>query len=91
MTIRKGIIRNEVDGGSGETVVSICTVIEKTEGNYTEHLFRRDSWEVIAGGNVVTFEYRNEFKVYHGNTIEEMMLDNGITGAYTWDTPLAEV
>lgn len=48
MLIKKGIIKNEVVYNESETLVNICTIIEKTEENYTEHLFRRDSKEVIV-------------------------------------------
>lgn len=91
MTIKKGVIRHRTDFGNESYIEQVATVIEKTQGEYSEILFCKDKDEYVENGVILSGGYgENVFTVYHGKTIEAIIAANGIYN-YEWTTPLAEV
>ena len=91
MIIKKGKVTKTEIASTGETITTKATIIEKTDGNYTEILGCRTSWEVTIDGTVLTSEYRECFDVYHGKTIPEILSSYGIYGDYVWYEPMEQV
>lgn len=91
MIIKKGKIEHSENYSDTIAVTTIATIIEKTEGNYVEILFCKDSKEMRDNGNLTQCEYNNSFTVYHGKTINQILSLNDISNGYTWTEPLTEI
>lgn len=91
MIIKKGILQQVTQYGETDVMTIVCTVVEKTSGNHTEILFRKDSRVLTSDGAVVIDERQQEFKVYVDYTLSNILNLNEVYGEYTWTTPLTEV
>lgn len=96
MIVRKGKVEKNYSWSDGTvenavTENTVATIIEKTEGNYVELLFRKDSYERAEYGTVVACETTEAFTVYHGKTIEQVLALNSMGSGYTWVEELTQV
>lgn len=88
--IKKGKVQQikQIDEGVVET--TIASVVEKTQGNYVEVLFRLDQFYLDLNGEIMNEVTNTKFDVYCDKTVAEVLTSEGITD-YTWIQPLAEV
>ena len=70
--------------------VTVGTVIEKTSGSYIEVLLCIESRELLIFDNVQSGEINDNFKVYAGKTVNEVLSMNGVSNP-TWTEELAQI
>lgn len=90
MTIEMGIAVKTIDDGERFVETTTVTIVRKTQGNYVEILANK-SYEVADNGETTVVENTNDFAVFVGKTVEQVLSINGIYGNYTWTAPMAEV
>lgn len=92
MTIKIGVVeQNRIDSEEYNIVTkSRATVIEKTQGSYTEYLICRHRHSQLEGDNYISDVVENCYSTYYGKTLSELLVMLDIT-SYTWTTPLTEV
>lgn len=90
MTIEKGIAVKSVDYGNNTIETTTVEIVRKTKGSYIEILSCKQ-YSVVDNGNQTITENENDFTVYVGKTVEQVLALNGVSGNYSWSTPLTEV
>lgn len=92
MTIKTGIATLTRDYG-GEIRVEVLSVVEKTQGGYSEYLVRQIDAEVTMEDGTSYNEGSSGLtsNVYHGVTLTEIFNGDYQGGTVAWRTPLTEV